>query len=358
MPYVLSFAAAFLMSSLMVPLSRHFALVVGAVALPGTRHVHQSPMPRMGGLAVFSGFWAGALAYTMNSPQPMPVEMAGVFTGTLVLLLLGIYDDMGDAPVQVKLPVQIAAAHLGYFFGVRFDLLEALLKVPGWTLDPNLMAVATYVLTILWLVGVTNAMNFVDGLDGLASGITLAAVTSLLLVTQLLEIPFHGVFLVALLGAVLAFFHHNSHPASIFLGDTGSTFLGFSLGCFTLLVCHTSHASLGVRLIPILLLAVPLSDTLYAILRRLAGGANVFAADRGHLHHRLLDMGRSPAEVVQVMFLATLVMCLVSLFLLKAEAQLALLILLSVGLADVYLAYRLELFDPDVLEAAARSGPR
>jgi UDP-GlcNAc:undecaprenyl-phosphate GlcNAc-1-phosphate transferase len=340
-PFLLALVAA----TILTPLVRKFALKIGAVDMPAERKVHRRPMPRMGGLAIYSGFWLGALFFGFTHPGGMPVEMAGIFMGTLVLVLLGAYDDIGDAPVRVKLPVQIAAAHLAFFFGVRFDLLSYLPGGADLVSIVWLRATCDYLLTILWIVGVTNAMNFMDGLDGLASALALQASLSLVAVTLLTGMPIYGVFAGALAGGLAGFWRYNRYPATIFLGDTGSTFLGFTLACFSVLVCHASGAGLGERLIPLLILTVPLSDAAYAILRRLAARANVFQADRGHLHHRLLARGHTPLVAARLLVAANLLCCLAALLLVGSGAGVALGVCVAVAIANVALAAKLQLFE-------------
>lgn len=347
------FLTALLVAGILTPPVKRWAVVIGAVDHPAERKIHREPMPRLGGMAVYAGFWTGVLVYGGLHPGVLPAAVAGIFMGSLSLVLLGVYDDIGDAPVRIKFPVQIAAAHLAYFFGVRFDLLPGIAAFAGITLPEPLVSFTAYALTILWIVGITNAINFMDGLDGLAGGISLSASISLLLIAQLCDaaemVPFVG----ALAGALLGFMPFNRFPASIFLGDTGSTFLGFALANFTLLTCHRPEASFGARLIPMLLLAVPLSDILYAILRRAAAGANVFGADRGHVHHRLLAAGYSPRDAAGLLLLASLCSCLASLILVDATPGTVAAVVLVVAALDVVVAIRLELFARRVIEAGA-----
>ncbi|MBI3890870.1 MAG: undecaprenyl/decaprenyl-phosphate alpha-N-acetylglucosaminyl 1-phosphate transferase [Candidatus Wallbacteria bacterium] len=347
----LPFLAALLVAAVLTPVMRRWAVAIGAVDHPDPRKVHRRAMPRLGGIAVYAGFWTGVLLFGFAHRGQMPPVIAGIFMGSLSLVLLGIYDDIGDAPVRVKFPVQIAAAHLAYFFGVRFDLLGSLAAFFGVALPGTFLGFASYALTILWIVGVTNAINFMDGLDGLATGIAMSVTISLVLLAQLFGAPQMGPILGALVGGLAGFAWYNRYPATIFLGDTGSTFLGFLLANFTLLTCHRADASLPTRMIPFLLLTVPLSDALYAIVRRLALGANVFQADRGHLHHRLLAMGNSPPHAANLLSFATLVTCLVSFLLVNAGNATALAVLAAVAVVDVALAVRLRLFDRHVIEA-------
>ncbi len=340
-PFLLALVAA----AILTPQVRKFALKIGAVDMPSERKVHRRPMPRMGGLAIYAGFWVGALFFGFAHPGGMPVEMAGVFMGTLVMVLLGAYDDIGDAPVHVKLPVQIAAAHLAFFFGVRFDLLSHLPGCAELASVPWLRGMFDYGLTILWIVGVTNAMNFMDGLDGLASSLALQASFALVAVTLIAGVPDYAVFAGALAGGLAGFWRYNRYPATIFLGDTGSTFLGFSLACFSVLICQPSGAVLAERLIPLLILTVPLSDAAYAILRRLAARANVFQADRGHLHHRLLARGHSPLVAARMLVTANLLCCLAALMLVRSGGGVALGVCAAVALANVALAVKLGLFE-------------
>jgi UDP-GlcNAc:undecaprenyl-phosphate GlcNAc-1-phosphate transferase len=296
--YLISFFAAFAMAILLTPFVKRFALWVGAVDRPNHRKVHTVVMPRLGGLGIFFSFLCAFVVISPALPEVDANVIWGLLLGGSVIVLIGALDDKFDLSPKVKLAGQLAAAGIVVAFGLKinvglidFPFEAAWLANIGWISIP---------LTIVWIVGVTNAINLIDGLDGLAGGVS-AIATATMLVLALMMGNITVVLLCAiLLGSVLGFLVFNFHPAKIFMGDSGALFLGFSLA--TLSVLGFKQATMISFVVPLLVLGVPLSDTLFAIIRRLASGKPISVADKSHLHHGLLRMGLSHRNTVLVIY--------------------------------------------------------
>ena len=290
MPYSLALAlAAAVVSLALTPLARALAVRVGAVDQPGPRRVHAAPTPRFGGLAiaaaVLGGAWAArALPGPAATLDPRP--LVGLTCAALPVLALGLADDRRSVGPWVKLAIQASAALTLIVFGYG---------VPSLT-NPFAGPVATGLwsapLTVAWVLAVTNAINLIDGLDGLAAGLVAIACAALWM-TGRMHADFYVMFFASLLiGACLGFLRWNFPPARVFMGDTGSQFLGLTLAAVSLLENRKGTAALTL-LLPLVALGLPIADSLLALARRLASGRHVFRGDTGHIHHRLLAAGLS-----------------------------------------------------------------
>lgn len=344
------FLVAFAVSTLLTPQASRLAHKIGALDVPGGRKVHERITPRLGGLAVAGGFFAGLGAGLVASPvirHNIDPAFVGVMLGAAIILALGIYDDSRGATAGAKFPFQFLAAHVAFVMGVRFELLTNLMVVLGVESPPYILGEGlAWALTLIWLVGVTNAVNFIDGLDALASGLSFIASTSLLVVALQLDQVFYAAVYAALMGGVLGFGRYNKYPATIFLGDTGSTFLGFTLAGTAVLANHKATA-LGGMLIPVVALGIPVADTLYAIFRRFVGGRSPFEADRGHIHHRLLELGYTPKEAVWVVYLLSIGLSVFVFFLINAQNEFTALLILLLTAGSFTMARKLELLHLD-----------
>ena len=297
------FVFAFAASAVLTPLARAIALRVGAFDEPTSRHVHKSPIPRLGGLAVVIGFFVslGAL-YGIGTSSlgqmlfAQPMLVLGLCCGGVAAATLGALDDLKGVRALHKLTVQVAIAVTAYGFGFRIDAIA--LPWVG-SIDLGLLAVPA---TVLWFVAVMNAVNLIDGLDGLAGGIAFIACVSNFVVGWMNESLLVILLSAALAGAVLGFLIYNFNPASIFMGDTGSLFLGFVLAATSLLGSSIKSATTVSLLVPILALGVPIMDTLFAMVRRYLERRPIFGADRGHIHHKLLDLGLTHRRAVLVLY--------------------------------------------------------
>ncbi|HET6229098.1 MAG TPA: MraY family glycosyltransferase [Longimicrobiaceae bacterium] len=297
-----AFATALLASFFLTPRVIRGAEKRGLFDDPSApRRVHSSPVPRLGGLAVFAAMLIGLGAAKLVAPHGLMVGTrlyVGFLAGAAILLAAGLVDDIRGIRPATKMAAQVAAALVVYACGFRIDLLTlggATYLATGWLSLP---------LTVLWIVGVTNAFNLMDGLDGLATGIAIVALTASAAVA--LAMGADGLLLpsVALLGALLGFLRYNFNPARIFLGDSGSLFVGY------MLAVHSVHSSMKsatavLVIVPLFTLALPLLDTLLAILRRWLRGVPLSSADRRHIHHRLLEVGLTHRRTVLVLYAAT-----------------------------------------------------
>ena len=292
---LLAFAVSLLVAYVMTPPVKHFAEKVGAIDVPkDNRRVHDHPIPRMGGLAIFIGFMLSLIFFV-----PMSTKVTGILVGSVIIAVMGGVDDIVSLNPWVKLAGQIVAALVAIRCGLVFDVIS----------NPNIFAEETYIeigwlsipLTMLWIVGCTNAVNLIDGLDGLAVGVSAISSLTMLIVSLFVSEPVVSIILAALTGACLGFMPYNLNPAKIFMGDVGSQLLGFVLSTASIMGLFKLHAIITF-FVPLLALALPLADTIFAFFRRILHGQSPFKADKGHFHHRLLAMGLNQKQVVAVLY--------------------------------------------------------
>jgi UDP-GlcNAc:undecaprenyl-phosphate GlcNAc-1-phosphate transferase len=333
-----AFTSATLVGAILTPLVRDLARRRGALDHALTsRKVHGKPIPRLGGIAIVAAFYAPLVAlFFVNSEVGQrfwsdPVRASGLIAGGVAIAALGIWDDLRGANAKTKFLVQFAVAGAMYAVGFRIDRIAnpyAMIEL-GWFALP---------FTMLWIAGVINAMNLIDGLDGLAGGVALIAITTTFAVAALHSDPLMLLFTAALGGAVLGFLFYNFNPASIFMGDTGSMFLGFVLATTAIQTNHKSSTAVAI-IVPIIALGVPIADTLLAMMRRAARGVPMFSADRGHIHHRLLESGLSHRQAVLVLYGASIVLgCIALAFSYASSSEATWFLLALSGVA--YLALR------------------
>ena len=299
-------AVAFLLSMILAaaltPVVRALAHTRGWLDLAvGSRKLHGRPVPRLGGLAIVVAFFAPILLLRVV-PSPMgerlwsePLRIWSLLGGGAAIAALGLWDDLRGTGALKKLVVQLGVAGLLWAAGVR---IETLATPFGGVLDTGVFALP---LTLLWIVGVINAMNLIDGLDGLAGGVALFALGATFVVAFVRGDVMMVLLTAALAGGVLGFLFYNWNPASIFMGDTGSMFLGYVLAVGSILTRQKSSTAVAL-LVPIVALGLPIADTLLAIGRRALRGRSIFSADRDHIHHRLLDLGLSARQAVLVLW--------------------------------------------------------
>jgi UDP-GlcNAc:undecaprenyl-phosphate GlcNAc-1-phosphate transferase len=297
-----AFMAATLVGAVLTPIVRLLAHRFGAFDHAFTsRKLHGKPIPRLGGIAIVAAFHAPLLALAFVDSDvgrrfyADAQRALALIAGGLAIAALGVWDDLRGADAKTKFTVQFAVAGTMYALGFRVDQIanpwgEAVQL--GWLGLP---------FTMLWIAGVVNAMNLIDGLDGLAGGVALIAVTTTFAIAALRGEPLMVLVTAALAGSVLGFLFYNFNPASIFMGDTGSMFLGFVLATTAIQTNQKSSTAVAI-VVPIIALGVPIADTLLAMARRAARGAPLFSADRGHIHHRLLDLGFSHRQTVLLLY--------------------------------------------------------
>jgi len=300
--YLLIFLIAFAFTFLLTPVVRILALKIGVIDSPNKRKIHKKPIPRLGGLAIYSGFLvslAAGLIAARFLGFPFFINLRSIFgivaSGSL-LLAVGFIDDMRGVKPEVKMFLQFVAAFVAIYFGVEMAFLRnpfnGVIYLGFWSIP----------FTAFWLVGITNSVNLIDGLDGLATGITAIASVTLFLVALTTGQATSAIVLLALAGASLGFLRYNFNPASIFLGDSGSLFMGFVLASASVIGVLKSTLVIAL-LIPVLILAVPILDTASAIVRRVRAKVHIFEADDGHIHHRLLNAGLTHRQAVMLIYI-------------------------------------------------------
>ena len=299
---------AFIICFLMTPPVKQFAENVGAMDIPKDgRRVHDHPIPRMGGLAIFTGFVIAVLFFV-----DMDTKIMGLLLGAVIIVVMGALDDILTLNPWIKLGGQILAALVVIRCGIVFDAISnPVLSGSNATIQIGWLS---YPITVLWIVACTNAVNLIDGLDGLAVGVSAISSFFMMLGSLILPIGSVPLLLACLCGACIGFMPYNLNPAQIFMGDVGSQFLGFVLSVVSTMGLFKFHAIITF-LVPILSLAVPLFDTVFAFFRRILHGQSPFHADRGHIHHKLIDMGMSQKQAVAVLYGISAVLGLVAVLL-------------------------------------------
>jgi UDP-GlcNAc:undecaprenyl-phosphate/decaprenyl-phosphate GlcNAc-1-phosphate transferase len=296
------FLIALVLSLCLVPWICKKALAAGFTDIPDDRKIHRVPVPRLGGVAVWLAFMIalGAILLLSGFPHPKGNSLWGILTGGTMIFTLGLIDDLVGLSPYVKLLGQFAAAAVAFAMGVQINTLD----LPG-SMFLMLKGLA-FPVTLLWIVALSNAMNFIDGVDGLASGVVTFSSITLVIVALFTNQPVAALLAALLAGANLGFLTYNFHPARIFMGDSGALFSGFLLA--SIAVTGVLKTPIVVMLLPIVVLSVPIIDITYSTLRRLFRGQNPFLPDADHIHHRLLKAGFSQVRTV----LALYGVCLIS----------------------------------------------
>ena len=291
--------SSFILSLVLTPVCRDFFCGIGVVDRPDWRKLHKQPIARVGGVAIALAYVGAYLvlffsplrneALADNLPFILKVLPAG-----LLILATGLLDDLLNLKPWQKLLGQIAAASWAYWAGVRILILGGHTTGDWWSLP----------VTVLWLVACANAFNFIDGIDGLAAGLGFFATVTTLVAALLQNNIYLALATVPLAGCLLGFLCFNFHPASIFLGDSGSLLIGFLLGCFGVIWVQKSATLLGMTA-PLMVIAVPILDVCLSVARRMIRNKPIFSADRGHIHHQLMDRGWTPRTVALCLYAVT-----------------------------------------------------
>lgn len=273
-----------------IPFVKKIALHIGALDIPNERKVHKNPIPRLGGLGIFIGFLIGYMIFGQPS-----VQMNSILIGSIIILLTGIFDDIKPISAKTKLIGQLAASAVIVFYG---DILLTHVTILGQYIDFGIFA---YPITLIFIVACTNIINLIDGLDGLSSGVSSIFYLSTIIIC-FFQNRFGLGFTLALiaLGSTLGFLIHNFNPAKIFAGDSGALFMGFIIAVISLLGFKTT--AITSIFIPLMILAVPILDTLFAIIRRLVNHRKISDPDKEHLHHQLLKMNFSHRNTVLIIY--------------------------------------------------------
>ena len=321
----MAFFVAFGFTAISMPLARRVAKKIGAIDRPDAeRRMHTSPTPRLGGLALFFGFLVSVLCFC-----DITRGLIGLLCGAVVIVMIGIFDDSRGLGAKFKLCMQIIAALIVIYVGdIKIDIFtnpnvfspEKFLVLNNWVSVP---------VTVLWIVAITNAVNLIDGLDGLAAGISSIAAVSLVFVGIMVDKPEIALLAIIIAGACFGFLPSNFRKKrKMFLGDTGATFLGYTLAVLSIQGGFKSYAVISFA-VPVLIFGLPIFDTLFAMLRRILTGKGVMTADRGHIHHRLVDMGFSKKQAVFILYAMSGVLGLTAVVLAESGALRALLLLIA-----------------------------
>lgn len=335
--YFWAFAVALLVSMVVMPAVILLAQRTGAMDAPNARKVHKKPIPRIGGLGIYAGFMAAiifvAVKFGLDGEQLK--ETVGLIVSGSLIVVLGLLDDYKNLPAKVKLAGQIlAAAVLVLIFDVRIEFITDPFGEYIY-LDNFPIPYLAVPVTIFWLVGLTNTVNLIDGLDGLAAGVASIASFTIMLIALEQNFVLVAVLTAALAGAAVGFLKYNFNPAEIFMGDTGSMFLGFMLAGISVTGAVKSVAAIAL-VVPIFALGLPILDTTFAIVRRIRGGVPIFKPDKGHLHHRLLSVGFTQRQAVLLMYVISALFGLSAIALTAVSSQIAVIILLVVVAAIIY----------------------
>ncbi|OEF97660.1 undecaprenyl-phosphate alpha-N-acetylglucosaminyl 1-phosphate transferase [Desulfuribacillus alkaliarsenatis] len=325
MIYGVFFVIAFGISFLITPQIKKLAIAIGAVDQPEQRKVHSKVMPRMGGLAICLAFFIPLIMVLkfnilhISSPIFTEQQIIGFLIGGAIIILVGLIDDKYQISAKYKFLGQLIAASIVIYSGIQVQFItlpdQGVFEF-GWLSIP---------ITLLWIIGITNALNLIDGLDGLAAGVASIALATISIIGFAMGNVIVAFMALLLLASTLGFLVHNFYPAKIFMGDTGALFLGYNLAIFSIL--GFKHVTLISFIIPILILGVPIADTLFAIVRRFLSKQAISEPDKHHLHHCLLKMGCSHRQTVLIIYTISMFFSATAIIFTQAEAWMALTIL-------------------------------
>ena len=295
LPVILALGVSMLLSFLLTPLVKRLAYRIGAVDVPkDKRRMHNHPIPRLGGLAIFVGFVIAVLLFASPDRQ-----LRGVLLGACLIVAVGVVDDSHPLGAGIKFILQIVAALIAVWHGVVIQAIANPLPFGGPYWNFGVMAVP---ITVVWIVAVTNSVNLIDGLDGLADGVSTIAAITMLIIALLMGNLEMAAICAALAGGCIGFIPYNRNPAKIFMGDTGSTFLGFVLATVSVTGLFKLYAIISF-VVPFIILGFPIFDTVSAFTRRILKGQNPMKADRSHTHHKLIDMGMNQKQAVATLYM-------------------------------------------------------
>jgi len=321
----ISLLSALIISFISTPIVKEFAHRVGAIDVPAdARRVHDHPIPRLGGLAIFLGFILSVVLFA-----EVNLQMRGILLGAVLVVIIGVIDDIVPLPAWLKFIIQIAAALIAVFHGVRIEIIS----------NPNIFSSAEYLIfgalsvpiTVIWIVAVTNSVNLIDGLDGLAVGVSTIAAVTMLIIAFLVSDGNVAIVLAALAGACIGFMPYNLNPAKIFMGDTGALLLGYVLATVSVVGLFKFYAVISF-VVPFIVLGLPIFDTAFAFFRRLLHGENPMKPDRKHFHHRLIDMGLSQKQAVAILYVISGVLGLLAVLMTTTGEMKAIIVLAALML--------------------------
>lgn len=323
----------FFISALIMPIIKKVAKHVNAIDMPEDRKVHDKPMPRLGGLGIFISFLFGYILFAESS-----VIMLSILIGGFIIVMLGFVDDINPVSAKYKFLVQIIAAAVVVFYG---NLVLGEITMLG--LNFSFPAPLNYIATIVFIVAITNAINLIDGIDGLAAGVSSIYFTTIAIIAFILNLTngLDVILSLILLGSTLGFLVHNFNPASIFMGDSGSLFLGFNISIIALLGFKAT--TLTSLVIPIVILAIPIFDTTLAIFRRLLKKQSIGTPDKEHLHHQLLKMKFSTRVTVLIIYAINILFAAVTIFFVLGDQDVAMFIYIMLMILLLFIVVKTDI---------------
>ena len=332
--FIASLIVSAVISYFSTPLVIKLAHKIGAIDVPkDNRRVHKVPIPRLGGLAIAIAFFISVGLFATVTK-----EIIVLFIALSIIIVMGIIDDVKGLGAKLKFVIQIIAATIVAVFAFRIKFVAN----PFESMHYIYLGIFSIPITVFWIVGITNTVNLIDGLDGLAAGIS--AISSITLAMILFKNGdyYSTLILVSLIGAILGFLPYNFNPAKIFMGDTGSLFLGFTLSVISMNSTIKSAATIAV-FIPIITLGIPIFDTTFAIIRRARNNQPIMQADKGHLHHRLLSKGLSQKQTVLMLYMMSDILRLSAYFIAEAGRMFSIFVLFfDIGLM-IFVIYKLKI---------------
>lgn len=334
--YILPFIVSVMISLIMTPIVRKLAIKIGAVDIPkDDRRVHKTAMPLMGGLAIYISVMACIILF-----MDLNKSIISIMIGSTLILISGIIDDLKEISPRAKLFFQISAGVVLIIGGVKVDFITNPFSDNSILLNLSWLSIP---ITLFWVVGITNTINLIDGLDGLSAGVAMISSLSFMLVSYKFGNTPMVILSAVVGGACLGFLPYNFNPAKIFMGDTGALFLGFILAAMSIEGVMKSVATIAI-VVPIMILGVPIFDTAFAILRRLISGKSIMSADKGHLHHRLLNRGFNQRQTVLILYGVSLVFGLLAVFVAKANSARSVYLSVVLFIIAVLIAIKLGFF--------------
>lgn len=285
-----------LISFLCTPVAKKLAHKIGAIDIPkDNRRMHKKPIPRLGGFAIFLGFFISTMIFTFNF---ISLPIYGLLTGAMIIVALGMADDVLALKASWKFIVQLIAVAIPVVCGIRIERFPdffgngSYIELPyGWS----------FAISIIWLLAILNAVNIIDGLDGLACGVSSIMTICVTVILILLEAPQVAIIAAALAGACMGFLPYNVNPAKLFMGDTGSMFIGYTLACLSIIGLFKAYAIVAF-FVPVMLFLLPIFDLVFAAVRRVLTGHSPMQADKSHLHHKLIAIGFSQRQAVAILY--------------------------------------------------------
>jgi len=330
--YYLVFFTAFVLSFFFTPVARQLAFKLGILDIPkDDRKVHKEPIPYLGGAAIYA-----SAIFTMLIFSDLDKTAVSIMVGGTVIFLIGLIDDIKDISPKLKLAGQIIAAMIAVYGGAKINYITN--PIPGYNVI-YLEHFATPI-SILWIVGITNTINLVDGLDGLASGVAAISASTMMFMASISGFDYILLECAVIAGSSLGFLPYNFNPAKIFMGDTGSLFLGYMLAVISILG-FLKTVTLAAIIIMVLVLGIPLFDTFFAIVRRIRNKKPIMEADRGHVHHRLLAKGFTQRQTVLILYIVSILFGAAAIFFSDSEPLEGSLVIGAVSIIIVYTGKKL-----------------